>query len=131
MCFDCSLREVEPRGLGLAPENLLKQSVVPFFFSRKEAKALVLLRRKNMGLLTLREAEPRGLGLAPEIPLKQSVMAFFFSRKEAKALVLLRRRISTLRNAEPRWSPYQLSQGCSIFSSRRDAGCLRARVFIV
>jgi hypothetical protein len=54
--------------------------IIAFFFSRKEAKALVLLRRKQF----YNSAKPTlGVwGLAPKETINR--MALFFTRKEAK-----------------------------------------------
>jgi hypothetical protein len=67
-----------------------------FFFSRKEAKALVLLRR-SLSSPDTAEADPRVWGPALEDLI--GLVVFFFSRKEAKALVLLRRSLFFLPNA--------------------------------
>jgi hypothetical protein len=87
-----------------------------FFFSRKEAKALVLLRRR-LWLPSPRRSRPRGSGRVPPAKLVKSIFkndkpyencqaTFFFSRKEAKALVLLRRRLwaTQPRRSRPRGS---------------------------
>jgi hypothetical protein len=68
---------------GHAPSKTLRQAV--FFFSRKEAKAVVLLRRRLWA--TQPSAKPTlGVwGRAPSKTLRQAV--FFFSSKEAKAVV--------------------------------------------
>jgi hypothetical protein len=55
---------------------------VVFFFSRKEAKALVLLRRRQHQTQTSAKPTLGVWGLAPKKPTN---LVIFFSRKEAKA----------------------------------------------
>jgi hypothetical protein len=57
------LREAEPRGLGLAPEKPFKEiHCGTLFFSRKEAKALVLLRRRMLAPQLSAKRSHGGLG---------------------------------------------------------------------
>jgi ribosomal protein L24E len=71
------------------------------FFSRKEAKALVLLRRSlfianiNRLILFFSRKEAKALVLLRRSPFLVIIsrLILFFSRKEAKALVLLRRNL--------------------------------------
>jgi hypothetical protein len=101
--------------LGACPQQ--NTTVSGFFFSRKEAKAFALLRRR----LDLGEADP---GACPQ--QNPTLCGFFFSRKEAKALVLLRRRLHypDLGEADPGGlgaCPQQNTTLSGFFFSRKEA----------
>jgi hypothetical protein len=107
--FNPDLGEADPGGLGACPQvnNHL-------FFSRKEAKALVLLRRRQF--LTKSSAKSTQ-GVCPQVNNH-----LFFSRKETKALVLLRRRqLLTQSSAKPTqrvWGLAPSKQSSLLFQKR-------------
>jgi hypothetical protein len=66
---------------------LVNWSIHTLLFPEKEAKSVVLLRRRLYAAQTFREAEPRGFGGLP--PRNWSIRVFiffFFQKKKQKAL---------------------------------------------
>jgi hypothetical protein len=87
--FPQILREAEPRGLGLAPENkAIESNNTLLFQKRSKSVSFTKCNSRPIGAFSqiLREAEPRGLGLAPEKRPPKGLTVLFFSRREAKAL---------------------------------------------